>query len=90
MYREAALAFTVDENPARNSYSIRSGADRLAGAVSFDEETDDPKTYFPPQVLETRRTAVDVRSLFGHLPSPDSAGDFAAPGAVTPVRRSYR
>ena len=90
MYREAPLAFTVDENPARNSYRIPSGADRLASAVSFDEETDDPKTFFPPLALETRRTSVDVRSLFGHRPSNGPTGDDVPPGPLTPVRRSYR
>lgn len=90
MYRESALAFTVDESPARNNYSIRAGADRLARVVSFDEETDDPKTFFPPLALETRRTSVDVRSLFGHRPSNGPTGDDVQPGPLTPVRRPYR
>ncbi len=39
------LAFTLREDTARSAYSVKAGADRLAMAVTFDdEETGDPKS----------------------------------------------
>lgn len=88
--------FTLDETHTRSAYTIRSGADRFSQAVSFDEETDDPRTHFPRQGLSSRATGVDVRSVLSHglatLPaSPASGGGWEA-GArvVAPVRRPSR
>jgi hypothetical protein len=57
-----SAAFTLREDRVRNSYSFQDGADRLALAVSFDEETDDPKTTFSGLGMGATAGRLDARS----------------------------
>lgn len=87
------LEFVLNETQTRSAYTIRNAAERLTEAVSFDEETDDPRTHFPRQALSLRASPLDVRSVISPgltAPSGSHTASHANPPAVAAVRRPAR